>query len=85
MEPALGAVVILLVENQVGDTGAWLTEKTGVIFFAQLGDSVTVVTGLIFIACVMVMREGLSGVVNKLMSVATGLEIPEGKAGQKHR
>ena len=46
---------------------AWFSDKTGVLFFSQLGDSVTVVTGLIFIACVMVLREGLSGVANKVV------------------
>ena len=77
--PALGAAAILLIENDVGAVGAWLSEKTGVIYFSQIGDSVTVVTGLIFIACVMVLREGLSGVVNTVVGAATLLATSAGR------
>ena len=59
--PAFGALLVLAVENKVGDLGFWLEKSTGIAWFGSLGDSVTIVTGLIFLVCVQVFRDGVSG------------------------
>ena len=56
----LGVVVVAL-ENKIGDLGAWLARTTGVEWFSTLGESVTIVTGLIFIVCVLAFRRGIMG------------------------
>jgi len=60
--PLVGALVIVLLEHRVGEIGGFLSQLTGVSWFNSLGESVTIVTGLIFIFCVMVFRRGLVGV-----------------------
>jgi branched-chain amino acid transport system permease protein len=62
--PIIGAVVIVALENKVGDIGMFLGRVTGIDWFNGLGESVTVVTGLIFVICVMAFRRGLVGEVN---------------------
>ena len=57
----LGAVVVVALENKIGDLGAWLARTTGVEWFSTLGESVTIVTGLIFIVCVLAFRRGIMG------------------------
>lgn len=57
----LGAVVVVALENKIGDLGAWLARTTGVEWFSTLGQSVTIVTGLIFIVCVLAFRRGIMG------------------------
>jgi branched-chain amino acid transport system permease protein len=59
--PIVGAVVVVALENKVGDIGRVLAELTGVQWFNGLGEAVTVVTGLIFVICVMAFRRGLVG------------------------
>jgi branched-chain amino acid transport system permease protein len=59
--PIVGAIVIVALENKVGDIGAWLARVTGVEWFAGLGEAVTIVTGLIFVLCVMAFRRGIVG------------------------
>jgi branched-chain amino acid transport system permease protein len=59
--PIVGAVVVVALENKVGDIGRVLAEMTGVQWFNGLGEAVTVVTGLIFVVCVMAFRRGLVG------------------------
>jgi branched-chain amino acid transport system permease protein len=59
--PIVGAVVVVALENKVGDIGRVLAEVTGVQWFNGLGEAVTVVTGLIFVICVMAFRRGLVG------------------------
>ncbi|SNX28805.1 amino acid/amide ABC transporter membrane protein 2, HAAT family [Polynucleobacter meluiroseus] len=60
--PLVGATVIVLLEHKVGELGSYLTQLTGVAWFNSLGESVTIVTGFIFIICVMSFRRGLVGV-----------------------
>jgi len=60
--PLVGALVIVLLEHRVGEIGGFLSQLTGVSWFNSLGESVTIVTGLIFIFCVMAFRRGLVGV-----------------------
>jgi len=59
--PILGAFVIVALENKVGDIGAFLGRTTGIEWFNGLGEAVTVVTGLIFVICVMAFRRGIIG------------------------
>ena len=55
------ALVIIALENKIGDFGNWLGELTGVAWFNSLGESVSLVTGLIFIVCVLAFRRGVVG------------------------
>ena len=59
--PILGAFLIVALENKLGDLGNFLAEKTHVEWFASLGESVGIVTGLIFVACVLLFRRGIVG------------------------
>jgi len=59
--PILGAFVVVALENKLGDLGNFLAETTHVEWFASLGESVGIVTGLIFVACVMLFRRGVIG------------------------
>ena len=63
--PILGAFVIVALENKVGDIGMFLGRLTGIEWFNGLGESVTVVTGLIFVICVMSFRRGIVGEFNE--------------------
>jgi branched-chain amino acid transport system permease protein len=59
--PILGAFLIVALENKLGDLGNFLAERTHVEWFASLGESVGIVTGLIFVACVLLFRRGIVG------------------------
>ena len=59
--PIVGAVVILFLENKLGDFGNWLSVTTHIDWFSTLGESVSLVTGFIFIACVLMFRRGIVG------------------------
>ena len=59
--PIVGALVIIALENKIGDLGQWLASVTGIQWFTGLGESVSLVTGLIFIVCVLAFRRGLVG------------------------
>ena len=59
--PILGAVIIIVLENKLGDLGTFLASRTGVEWFNTLGESVSMVTGLIFITCVLLFRRGIVG------------------------
>ncbi|HEX2012036.1 MAG TPA: branched-chain amino acid ABC transporter permease [Roseateles sp.] len=59
--PIVGALIIIALENKIGDAGKFLAELTGVQWFNGLGESVSLVTGLIFILCVLAFRRGVVG------------------------
>jgi branched-chain amino acid transport system permease protein len=59
--PIVGAVIVVALENKVGDIGTWLARITGIEWFNGLGEAVTIVTGLIFVICVMAFRRGVVG------------------------
>ena len=59
--PIVGAIVIIALENKLGDLGGFLARVTNVEWFNTLGDSVTIVIGLIFIVCVLAFRRGIVG------------------------
>jgi branched-chain amino acid transport system permease protein len=54
----------VLLENKVGDFGAAVAKLTGIEWFQRLGESVTIVIGLIFVICVLSFRRGLVGEFN---------------------
>ncbi len=59
--PILGAFIIIALENKLGDLGNFLARTTGLEWFTTLGESVGMVTGLIFIVCVLLFRRGIVG------------------------
>jgi ABC-type branched-chain amino acid transport system, permease component len=59
--PVLGALIVVVLENKVGEFGRTLANLTGIEWFQVLGESVTMVIGLIFILCVMAFRRGIIG------------------------
>ena len=59
--PILGAVLIIALENKLGDFGTYLAAHTGIEWFGTLGESVGMVTGVIFVICVLLFRRGIVG------------------------
>jgi len=59
--PLVGALVVVGLEHKIGEIGAVLANFTGISWFSGLGEAVTMVTGLIFIVCVMAFRRGIVG------------------------
>jgi len=59
--PMVGALVIVALEDKIGDLGKALADASGIDWFNGLGESVSLVTGLIFIACVLLFRRGVVG------------------------
>ena len=59
--PIVGSAVVVLLENKIGDLGAFLFNLSGIEWFNTLGESVTIVTGLIFVVCVLAFRRGIMG------------------------
>ena len=59
--PIVGAIVIIALENKLGDLGNLLAAVTGIEWFRSIGESVTIVTGFIFIICVLAFRRGIVG------------------------
>jgi branched-chain amino acid transport system permease protein len=59
--PLMGSAVVVLLENKIGELGNFLARLTAVDWFNTLGDSVTMVTGLIFVICVLAFRKGIMG------------------------
>lgn len=81
--PVLGAFIVVMLENKVGDMGSALAKWTGVDWFNRLGESVTIVIGLIFVICVMAFRRGLIGEFNAWMDRRKGVE-PSAAPGSAH-
>jgi branched-chain amino acid transport system permease protein len=59
--PMLGAALIVLLEDRLGDIGGWLASHTGVAWFGSLDESATIVMGLVFVICVLAFRRGIVG------------------------
>ncbi len=59
--PILGSMLIIMLENKLGDIGTYLGRSTGIEWFNTLGEAVSMVTGLIFVACVLLFRKGIVG------------------------
>ena len=74
--PILGAFIIITLENKLGDVGTFLASSTGIEWFSTLGESVGMVTGLIFIACVLLFRRGIVGEIGAAIAAATRSRKP---------
>ncbi|SFP31953.1 branched-chain amino acid transport system permease protein [Variovorax sp. OK605] len=59
--PLVGSAVVVLLENKIGELGNLLARITTLDWFNTLGESVTMVTGLIFVICVLAFRKGIMG------------------------
>jgi branched-chain amino acid transport system permease protein len=59
--PIVGAIIIIALENKLGDLGNMLATLTNIEWFKSIGESVTIVTGFIFIVCVLAFRRGIVG------------------------
>ncbi|SDM47095.1 amino acid/amide ABC transporter membrane protein 2, HAAT family [Oryzisolibacter propanilivorax] len=59
--PIVGSAVVVLLENKIGELGTFLADITRIEWFHTLGESVTIVTGLIFVVCVLAFRRGIMG------------------------
>ena len=59
--PLVGSAVVVLLENKIGELGDLLANLSGIEWFHTLGESVTIVTGLIFVVCVLAFRRGIMG------------------------
>ena len=68
--PILGAFIIIALENKLGDMGNFLARTSGIEWFSTLGESVGMVTGLIFIVCVLLFRRGIVGEIGAAIQAA---------------
>jgi branched-chain amino acid transport system permease protein len=68
--PIIGAFIIVALENKLGDLGTFLARATNIEWFSTLGESVGMVTGLIFIACVLLFRRGIVGELGAIVGAA---------------
>ena len=59
--PLVGSAIVVLLENKIGEFGNFLARLTTIEWFSTLGESVTMVTGLIFVICVLAFRRGIMG------------------------
>jgi branched-chain amino acid transport system permease protein len=59
--PIIGAMVIVTMENRLGNFGNFMAQTTNIEWFKEIGQSVTMVIGLIFIICVLAFRKGIVG------------------------
>jgi len=59
--PIVGAIVIIALENRIGEFGTWMAVTTDIAWFRSLGEQVTIVTGFIFIVVVLAFRKGIVG------------------------
>ena len=80
--PVVGAIVIIALENKLGDFGNWMAVVTGIEWFRSIGESVTIVTGFIFIVCVLAFRRGIVGELAVLFQRRPRQPLaPEGETG----
>ena len=59
--PILGAILITVLEEKMGTISHFLVKVTGIDWFHQLNDSVSMVIGAIFVLCVLLFRRGIVG------------------------
>jgi branched-chain amino acid transport system permease protein len=59
--PIVGAMIVVLIEHQLGEIGNFFADLTHVEWFRTLGENVGIATGLIFIVCVLLLRKGVVG------------------------
>lgn len=56
-----GSAVVVTLENKLSSVGYSLAQLTGWEPLGSLGESVSTITGLIFIVCVLLFRRGIVG------------------------
>ncbi|MDP3759960.1 MAG: branched-chain amino acid ABC transporter permease [Ramlibacter sp.] len=66
--PIVGAVIIMWLDNRLSNIGNFLASVTSIEWFKQVGQSVTMVTGFIFIVCVLAFRGGIVGIIAARLS-----------------
>ena len=59
--PVVGTFTVKVLEDKLGDFGDLLAVTTGIEWFKTIGESVTIVTGLILVVCVLAFRRGIVG------------------------
>ncbi|WP_321781648.1 branched-chain amino acid ABC transporter permease [Burkholderia pyrrocinia] len=59
--PVVGAVIVVGMESKLGAFGGWLADVTHIAWFQGLGDSVSLLTGVMFVCCVLLFRRGIVG------------------------
>jgi len=69
--PIIGAVIMITIDNYIGAAGHLLAGITGLDVFNQLGRSATIVTGVIFIFCVLALRGGIVMNIQAVLDRAT--------------
>jgi branched-chain amino acid transport system permease protein len=69
--PIVGAILIIALENKLGEFGHWMASVTSIEWFRGIGESVTIVTGFIFIVCVLAFRRGIVGEIGALFGRAS--------------
>ncbi len=75
--PLVGSAIVVVLENKLGEIGNVLAVVTQIDWFRSLGESVTMVTGLIFVVCVLAFRRGVMGEIAALAArrKATGMPV----------
>ena len=74
--PLLGSAVVVLLENKIGEFGHAVAGLSGIEWFNTLGESVTMVTGLIFVICGLAFRRGIMGEIIALGERLRGRRSP---------
>jgi branched-chain amino acid transport system permease protein len=59
--PVMGAVILITLETKLSSLGVWLAEVTHIVSFQSLGELVSLVTGIMFVGCVLLFRRGIVG------------------------
>jgi branched-chain amino acid transport system permease protein len=59
--PVVGAVIVVGLETKLAAFGTWLAELTHIAWFQGLGESASIVTGVMFVVCVLLFRRGIVG------------------------
>ncbi|GJJ02506.1 branched-chain amino acid ABC transporter permease [Duganella rhizosphaerae] len=70
--PMLGAILIIALENKLGDFGIFMVSHTGIEWFNTIGEAVNMVIGFIFIVCVLLFRRGIVGEIVAKFAVNNG-------------
>ena len=70
-----------MLESRLAAFGGWLADVTQIAWFQGLGESVSLLTGVMFVACVLLFRRGIVGECAQWMERrgrmrARGLERP---------
>lgn len=74
--PIVGAIIMITIDNYIGAAGHLLAGLTGLDVFNQLGRSATIVTGVIFIFCVLALRGGIVMNIQALIDRASAKRPP---------